>query len=1227
MSAPRLAIYLVTVLVCAISGRVDAADWPMWRYDANRSGATPHALPAGLYLEWLRDIQPLKPAWPDQDKMQFDIAREPIVVGQTLYINSSRHDCVRALDTRTGLEKWRYFADGPVRFAPIAWEDRIYFSSDDGYLYCLHGHDGKLLWKYRGGPSDRKIIGNDRLVSTWPARGAPVVADGKVYFAAGIWPFMGIFLHALDARTGQEIWTNDGDGALYMTQPHHTDAFGSIAPQGPLVVSGDKLLVPGGRSVPACFERQTGKLLHYQLAENERKGGGSEVAASSDRFFNGGAVFDIAGGHHLAEYGKHIVLTADAAFAIDNDRCRVFDLKATVTRWALPELTALKIDSANTIMKAGSRVYVGGIDQIAVFEWNAEKKELTPGQILAVKGNFVRLIAADDRLIATTKGGRIFCFAGQKTKTTVHVRERDPVPEPTPAMQATVDQIFAAAKSHAGYVVVWGAGDGHLVEALTKHSAWHLLVVEPDLKKVQHFRERWSKSDLYGTRIALVPGDWRSVMLPPYLAATMVCEDLDSLGIDADAATANAARAEWLAKAYQSLRPFGGRMHFTVTERTRKLAAAFEALHLPGAKVVETQEHLMLLRSGPLPGSGNWTHEHADAANTRVSKDTLVKAPLGVLWFGGPSHEGILPRHGHGPQPQVIEGRMILEGVDLIRAIDIYCGRLLWETKLPGVGAFYNNLAHQPGANASGSNFVSTRDGIYVAVDKVCVRLNPANGQKMDEFALPMLADMKESPRWGCINVAGDYLIGGADPLLPPEGKNESKLSTLLKSLKRSGDEMSSSRHLVVMNRHTGKVLWTATAQHGFRHNATCVGGGRLYTIDRLSSAQLERLKQTGKAPVPPRLVAFDLQTGKALWSTNRDIFGTWLSYSEQHDTVIEAGRVARDTLVDEPTGMRAYLAKDGKELWHQKSYLGPAMIHGDTILQGQGGCAVLTGELKMRHDPISGALTPWRWTRGYGCNTPAASEHLLTFRSGAAGYFDYCNDGGTGNFGGFRSSCTNNLVVAGGVLTAPEYTRTCTCAYQNQSSIALIHMPEAEMWTHVGPQEIKGPIQRLGLNFGAVGTRKADDGTLWLEYPSKGGQTPAVEVTMKPATPEVYRRHSSVVSGPYSWVTSSGLKNVDEIVISLGKMAEPRPYTVRLFFAEPDKFPAGKRRFNVAIQGKTVLTDFDIAAEARGPARSLIKEFPGIMAQGKLTVQLTPAVQAEVRTTVLCGVELIARP
>src|SRR5262249_25078672 len=203
-------------------------------------------------------------------------------------------------------------------------------------------------------------------------------------------------------------------------------------------------------------------------------------------------------------------------------------------------------------------------------------------------------------------------------------------------------------------------------------------------------------------------------------------------------------------------------------ERRKEFTERITVSRLPQAKVVETTDAVLLVRDGPLPGSANWTHEHADAANTRVSHDTLVKAPLGLLWFGGPSHAGILPRHGHGPQPQVIDGRLLIEGTDLLRCLDIYTGRLLWETRLPGVGLFYNNLAHQPGANVAGTNYISTSDGIYIVHGQACLRLDPVTGKKLGEFRLPALPGKKDAPRWGYVNVAGDFLIGGADPLFDP---------------------------------------------------------------------------------------------------------------------------------------------------------------------------------------------------------------------------------------------------------------------------------------------------------------------------------------------------------------------------------------------------------------------------------------------------------------------------
>ncbi len=68
-------------ILLVVPSAVVAEDWPMWRFDAQRSAASPAELPARLSPHWVRDLPPLAPAWPDQQKMQFDAAYEPIVAG------------------------------------------------------------------------------------------------------------------------------------------------------------------------------------------------------------------------------------------------------------------------------------------------------------------------------------------------------------------------------------------------------------------------------------------------------------------------------------------------------------------------------------------------------------------------------------------------------------------------------------------------------------------------------------------------------------------------------------------------------------------------------------------------------------------------------------------------------------------------------------------------------------------------------------------------------------------------------------------------------------------------------------------------------------------------------------------------------------------------------------------------------------------------------------------
>jgi len=65
-------------------------------------------------------------------------------------------------------------------------------------------------------------------------------------------------------------------------------------------------------------------------------------------------------------------------------------------------------------------------------------------------------------------------------------------------------------------------------------------------------------------------------------------------------------------------------------------------------------------------------------------------------------------------------------------------------------------------------------------------------------------------------------------------------------------------------------------------------------------------------------------------------------------------------------------------------------------------------------------------------------------------------------NLGGFKSGCTPNLIVADGVLNAPDYTRTCT----NQGALATASLeatPLAEVPSGGASHAERGYERMLG--------------------------------------------------------------------------------------------------------------------------------------------------------------------
>ncbi len=1252
----------------AINKIMAYSDWPMWRYDHGRKACAEIPLPDNPVLLWTRQLDTPERCWPFQyeeyysagnpdkiGKLSFDLSYEPIIGEGILFIPSMVSDKVTAYSALEGEELWSFYVGGPVRFAPVYNSGKVYFVSDDGYLYCLDAKSGKLLWNYHGSYSERMVLGNERLISMWPARGGPVFKDGIIYFASGVIPFEGVFIHAVDASNGKKIWTNSTTGSIW-TLPQHpgTYSYAGPSPQGYLALSEDKLIVPGGRTPPAVFDLRTGDFLYFHQDHGVIGGGagGYRSFTNNNWFFNHGMLYALEDGSQFGPVPCD-VLSDNAFIGISgnkliahNSELKKIDtiIENRLARGELKKLFQIESiwekqvpDLTRLYFKSKSHFVLGRNNGKTISLFKVNDKGI-PDRLCwnyDIEGEIWNIIAGNACLYVVTLEGKIYCFGEGTGSSPKHYLYNNITYRPDIKSISLANTILQKTKGrNGGYALICGGDNYDLIHALSDNSTMHFIVAEPDPKIRENLRKRLDNNGLCGKRVAVVNASNMSSVFIPYIYDLIIN-------------TGNKHSKEESEKVFNSLRPYGGALCFIRT--TNNSVKFLNQLNLANAELKKGNDFTIIIRKGPLPGSAQWTHQYGSSSNRAYSDDNLVKTPLGTVWFGGPSNEHILPRHHMGPIPQVAGGRLIIMGVETISARCVYTGRELWVREIPGIGHPYTSLEHEeifrnnrsvsigvrPGANFLGSPFVSTEEIIYVCDREKILLLDASNGSCIKELRLTHPESGKPYI-FSFLLVCGDYLITTAGPQIfddaqPGSGKGNPWNAT-------------SSSTLMVIDRHSCNMIWKVDAKTGFRHNAIVAGNDKLFLIDGLSEELLTLLQRRGlKEEVNAELIAFDLSNGKKLWSFNDNVFGTWLGFYEDKNILIQGGRrilfAAWDArrnlyrgLPDEPAErIKAHNSLTGEVIWENKDqlYIGPLGLHPDMIIPGGAGQPALdpyTGKIIMRNHPVTSEPVPWDYHKFYGCGSMNCSKYLITYRSGTAGFNDLLNDGGTGNFAGFKSGCTNNLIIADGMLSAPDYTRTCTCSYPLQTSFGFTHMPGigVEMWT-MNKLEIGDDfIRSLGINFGAPGNRK-EDGILWLEYPKQCDPGPDLPIEINSKSLEYYRNHITWMKNHdqnYDWVGSYGAKGIKSILIKLipENFVTEVNYTVTLYFTEPDNISPGERVFDVFIQNKKVLDGFDIAKQAGGPGLILTREFRGVKVRDKLKIDFSESKNQ----AVIAGIKIV---
>ena len=1102
MSHRATSILLAGGLLVCQGSLVGAGDWPTWRYDAARSAASPDDIASHPVLLWSRKLPAVRPAWPREyeQRLAFDASYEPVVMDHLLFLGSPNDGSLTAYETETGAQRWKFFTEGPVRCAPVCWKGKVYAGSDDGQLYCLDAQTGALVWKFRGAPADRperRQLGNEHLVSFWPVRGGPVIAEGVIYFGAGLWPVFGVFVHALDAETGQPKWTNAHLNYVGPVRIDH-DQFAEVgmSPQGYFVALPDRILMPNSRALPAGLERATGKLTYYMQGCRH---GDSRVAVHGSYAFVGkegvlnlgdlrevgsrwvGRGNDKPVGYrgpvlrpeelavhprefphwgynadwHLYEcpgFQYKLAEGCDAASAFESQIAYgsakgvffAYNLASTDVSpveeaafgktisplkwrpkavWRFP--TPYAGQASGTVIKAGQRLYGYAGRKLLAVENLAQVPRLAWERELA--GTPTSLIAADNKLFVATAEGGIHCW-GQPDAAPggpkIYSNEPVPLESQRDAWADKVRQITKASGVASGYCLVLGVTDGRLIEELLKQTELLILVVDRDAQKVDRLRRRFAAAGGLGTRVELFVGEPLAFGFPPYLASLIVSEDPQAAGVLA---------GHDVAKLFPVLRPYGGTLCLELPPESHPAwQAGVQAAALAKAVVRHDDGWSLLVRAGALPGAAYWTHEAADAACTFTSQDDLVRAPLGILWYGDGNGFAPWKDYNHAVKPQVSGGRVVAIAGGTLVAYDAYTGRLLWRQEFT---AFRRH-----------ARFAALDDGIYLIADGKCLVYEPATGQLLKTYTF----QAAEATTAKDLRVGDDVIVVACSSVTDKDVEHPDY----------QNNGYFESRTLVCLDRQTGTELWRTTAQQRFHNLGLALGGGLFYCIDSVPCTPAHRLPDSASAPAPASTIrALDPRTGAEVWTQHiayaQDVLrwsGEFVQFSAEQGILL-VGRKPH------PIGLGAVLSgldpQSGSIRWGPKKIgQAPVILHGSTFISGDladhGGTATV-------HDLLTGEQVGQLPFRVDGCNYIIGSKHLLMGRSASAAYTDI-EQRQDYSLRNIRSGCSNSLPAADGLLNAPNYAFGCVCNYPLQTSFAMVAMPEVAAWSGAAPLTVPPP-------------------------------------------------------------------------------------------------------------------------------------------------------------------------
>ena len=960
-----------------------------------------------------------------------DQAFHPVLARGQVYFGSSGDDHLYCLSASNGVPKWRFAAEGPIRFAPFLVGDRAFFGSDDGYFYCLDAGSGALIWRRRLGSEERWMIGNGRLISAWPIRTGCVASEGRVYVAAGLFPQQGCWAYALEQENGDLVWRSPL----------------KVSPQGYLLSSPSHLFIPTGRGLPVALDRETGT----KQTQIETMGGsfavlddalyvggtGNDRSLGIARSDTGARLLSVKGGHLVVGPKYSAFLDGPLVITLDRDRFRK-GLQARI-HWenalkALPNPSLLKeastqvrkalrqrrAEAAEALREAEDemasarreiatvpkgRALITGPETLVVgHERGIVALELESGTrrwSVELPEAVLGLAMADQFLVATTVSGRVHGFSAESGKEISDspagglLPPSPDQPEPDETLRAALDSLPVTR----GFAVLLGEPASRWQTWISETTELQVILGLADENPIQWHRKRLLARGRHGAGVSVHHFDHHDSMVGEF--AVLVIHD---------------GRPQWHQTAMRIARPHGG--------------------------IVVNLKDGTLKRRGPLAGAGRWTHMYGDLGNTCRSGDEMVHSDLQLQWFGGVGPRRMVDRHLRGSPPLYDGGILVVPGENSLIGVDAFTGTELWHLDAPGSQRY--SMPFDAGYMAM------SHDTVALAVEDECWMIDSHRGNIKRRIPLP---EARPGHHWGYVGFDGMRLIG---TLQSAQASRRRPGREQVDSDYRNGQPLVASETLFVADPLTGKPRWVF--DQGSILNPTLTSSkDAIYGIV-LGEAWKERggasrVTLSEASLAGGRVVRVDSRSGEVSWQVPlpeslkrcRNIIylchsggnlvgvGSWLN--EMMDTTYEV------VCFESETGQIRWQAQHDKgkpgETFHGEQMHHPVLLE-EVLVTEPVAYNLATGE------PIRGGdAEPWRLVRpGHSCGTISAAKDTLFFRAGNPTALDL-----RAHWEGralpralspTRPGCWINMIPAGGMVLIPEASSGCVCNFSLQTSMAF---------------------------------------------------------------------------------------------------------------------------------------------------------------------------------------------